>query len=83
LFFATSERDVRDGVDPFPWVREHALVYLVGPELPGDLEFFVDGNGFGNFDSAADFGSVVEFAECGVPGAGVIPRGGGFLSGSV
>src|SRR5699024_4214708 len=47
------------------------------------LELLVDADGLGDVDATLDLGGVVELAECGVAGTGVVPRGGGLLGGAV
>ncbi|MCY1411761.1 hypothetical protein D9M71_271510 [compost metagenome] len=76
---AAHETHVRDRVDEVLRRAEAVLADHVGPELFGNLELGVDVDGFLDIDGAIRrLRGVVQLAETGVTGAGVVPRVGAF-----
>ena len=74
VVIAPHETHVWHGVDKAFWLRQHAARHLVRPELTGNLEGFVNINGFFNADGAVGFlRGIVEFHQRRVPGPGVVP----------
>ena len=60
--------------DEFRGKAYEFLLYQIGPELQGDLERLVDFDGFGNIDgSVRPLRSVVQFTECRMSGASIVP----------
>ncbi|CAH0262877.1 hypothetical protein SRABI106_02859 [Rahnella aquatilis] len=58
---------------------QHAVLNLIGPELTGNLEGFVDFDRFGDIDTAVGFfRCVVHFCQRRVAGTGVVPAVGAF-----
>src|SRR5699024_5147074 len=71
---AADKAHVRNGTDPLGGVTEDGVLHRVRPELPGDLELLVDRDRLGDVDIAVcRLGRVVELAERGVTGSGVVP----------
>ena len=78
---AADKAEVRHGADPVGGPGGEAVRDGVAPELAGEFEAGEDFEGFGDVDGRAGRrgrGRVVEFAEAGVAGAGVVPAGGAF-----
>ncbi|MNM49979.1 hypothetical protein D3C81_609990 [compost metagenome] len=71
---------VRHVVDERLRVAQHVLLDLVGPELLGDLELLVDADRLADVDlTVGAFAGVVQLAERGVTGTGVVPGVGAFF----
>ncbi|MND90806.1 hypothetical protein D3C80_829010 [compost metagenome] len=69
-----DEAHMRRVVDEGARVLQDAVAHLPGPELPGNLEGFVDVDGLGDLDVAVVvFRRVVELGKRGVAGAGIVP----------
>ena len=83
LDFALCEGHVRNRVNEFARVGENTVVELVGPELARLLELLVDAQSLGDINAAVLLRGVVQLAQCGVAGTGVIPRGGGLQCGAI
>ena len=76
---AAHEAQVRHGIDEITRGAEAFTVGEVGPELLGDLELGVDQHGLLDVDGAIfAVGRVVQLAEPGVTGTGIVPRVGAF-----
>ncbi len=76
---AAHEAHVRHTTDEVARFAEDACADEGGPKLFGELEGFVDLDGLGDVDRAVGaLLGVVELAEGGVAGAGVVPRVGTF-----
>lgn len=72
---AAAVADVGDGVDEGLRVGEHTGVDEMRPVLARVVELLVDRRGLLQVDVAVGvLRSVVEFAECGVAGARIVPR---------
>lgn len=72
---APAVGDVRNLVDEGGGIGEHAFVDEVRPELARDVELLIDVDRLGDVDVAVGIGRrVVELAQRGVAGAGVVPR---------
>ena len=70
-----DEAHVGDGSDELVRSFEVAGVDEMGPPRPRDLKLLVDRDRFFNRDTAVRIhGRVVEFAQCAVAGARVVPR---------
>ncbi|MNF82358.1 hypothetical protein D3C84_646610 [compost metagenome] len=80
VLVAPDEAHVRHVVDERLRIAQHVLLDLVGPELLGDLELLVDPDRLADVDLAVGaFAGVVQFAEGGVAGTGVVPGVGAFF----
>ena len=74
VLLALHEGHVRGGVDEVDGRVEHALLDEGRPELAALLELLVDRDRLGRVDRAVGaLGHVVQLAEGGVAGAGVVP----------
>ena len=83
VLLAPHEAHVRNGVDELVGLGQHPVADQVRPELARDLELLVDLHGARDVDGAVgELGRVVELAEGGVAGAGVVP-GVGALEGDI
>ena len=84
VFSAGYEADVRQAADEAARVARQPLFGKIGPQLQGEHEFFVDGGGAGNVYAAVCLlRGVVEFAQGGVPRAGVVAFVGAFQRGGI
>ncbi len=72
---AVHEADVRNRVDEVLGIGQDPVVDGVGPELARDLELLVDVDRLGDVDGAVGLGrgGVVQLAQRGVTGSGVVP----------
>jgi hypothetical protein len=71
---AVDEAHVRHGMDEQIRRGDRLLADQIGPELPRQVELGIDLERFGNIDAAVGaFRRVIEFAQSGVPGAGIVP----------
>jgi len=76
---AAHEAQMRNSIDEITRGTETFTVSEVGPELLGDLELSVDQHGLLDVDRAIfAVGRVVQLAEPGVTGTGIVPRVGAF-----
>lgn len=81
---AADEAQVRHGADPLGGAGSETLGDGVAPELARELEAGENLDGLRDVDRIAGRGGrgrVVEFAEAGVAGAGVVPTVGAFAGG--
>ena len=83
LDFALCEGHVRNRVNKFARVGKNTVVELVRPELARLLELLINPQSLGDINATILLRGVVQLAQCGVAGAGVIPRGGGLQCGAV
>ncbi|MNV35955.1 hypothetical protein D3C71_1274160 [compost metagenome] len=74
VVIAPDEAHVRGRVDEVAGLAQPAFLHLVRPELARDLERFGDADRALGLDAAiGQFRGVVQFGECRVAGAGVVP----------
>ena len=79
VFITPDEAHMRRVVDEGARVLQNTVLHLPGPELPGNLEGFVDVDGLRDLDVAVVvFRRVVEFSESRMAGAGIVPAVGAF-----
>ncbi len=82
--FALHEAQVRDRIDERLCRAERALARQMSPKLLRDFELGVDVHGFLDIDGAIGGGRcVVQLAQTGMTGAGVVPRVGTLRSAGI